>query len=196
MKIVSSCEFWLGLIVGVDLRCEGSSCHSGGDFRHSSGDLVIVVRWSIYVVGGHRRCWWVMWEITGMSFLFFICLFLFDLICWNCGWFGVDFRWNCGDRFGWFWVNLWSWAWLILGELVEMGFLGCELIYRSCWFAVDEMKWKLDSGLSCAVDKLLPWMGWLCLGCVLAVNGLERDRIIFKWNGEKKNDEFDVVRRE
>jgi hypothetical protein len=43
----------------------------------------------------------------------------------------------------------------------------------------------------------LPWMcccrEWVgCAGCVVAVNGLERERIIFKWNREK-NDESDVV---
>jgi hypothetical protein len=32
----------------------------------------------------------------------------------------------------------------------------------------------------------------LCQGCFVAVNGLEREKIIFKWNGEK-NDETDVV---
>ena len=28
------------------------------------------------------------------------------------------------------------------------------------------------------------WVGYV--GCVVAMNGLERERIIFKWNGEKK----------
>ena len=106
---------WLWVLIGFDCRCRSTMWRvlsSWWWWFHHGSDLVAVVRWSIYAVSGLRRCWWVLWEITGMLFyswnFFFFLFFVFDFFCWNFSWFGVDFGWNGGDGFGWFWVKLWQ----------------------------------------------------------------------------------------
>jgi hypothetical protein len=59
------------------------------------------------------------------------------------------------------------------GETVTMSLLAVLMLVVGC---VELICWRW-------VWVCREWIG--CVGCV-AVNGLERERIIFKWNGKKK----------